>query len=147
MATTNVTKSTRRTTPKKPKAEKSYDIDAEMLEEFGEEPDPELVEDFRVYNESFRLLKTMNFFAMSGLGDIENDSAALQRYMLSMVHPDDRGRFKSTMARQISLDVDRLVFVMKRMTEAVADGNPTSTSSGSRRSANRTAGKELSEEN
>lgn len=137
-------KTTGRVTPAKRKPKKTYDIDAEMLEEFGEDDDIETVVFGPIYEEEFLLLKEMNYFAISGLGDIENDSAALQRYMLSMVHPDDRKRFMGLMASRINLNLDRLLFVMKRMTEAVADGVPTPASSGSNRSARRTGGRTLS---
>jgi len=133
-----------RVTPAKRKPKTTYDIDSEMLEEFGEEEDVATVVFGPIYGEEYLLLKEMNFFAVSGLGDIENDSAALQRYMLSMVHPDDRKRFQSAMASRIALNIDRLLFIMKRMTEAVADGNPTNGSSGSNRSARRAGGKALS---
>jgi len=132
-----------RVTPAKRKPKSTYDLDAEMLEEFGEDEEVATVE-ITVYEEKFDLLKEMNYFAISGLGDIETDSAALQRYMLSMVHPDDRKRFQGVMASRIALNIDRLLFIMKRMTEAVADGNPTNSSSGSNRSARRAAGKALS---
>jgi hypothetical protein len=144
MPTTNVVKPTKRTTAKK---RTGYNIDAEMLEEFGPPPTDDELETVSfgpVFDESFNLLKSANVWNVLALSDIEEDTAALQRYMISLVHPDDRRRFQGAMARQISLDVTRLLFILRRMTEAVADGNPTSSSSGSSRSARRAGGRALS---
>ena len=137
---------TRRTTAKKKKST-TYDLDAEMLEEFGPEPlDDELetVDVGPIYGEHFKVLKSANVWNALALGDVEEDSAVLQRYMISLIHPDDKARFKTTLARQINLDVQRLLFILRRLTEAVADGNPTTSSSGSSRSARKAVGRAAS---
>jgi len=148
MPETTAVAKTSRTTPKKKKAV-GYDLDAEMLEEFGPPgSDDELpTETLTLYGNEIRVLKTANVFVALQLGDVEEDTSALTRYMISLVHPDDRKLFQSALAKQIDLNVERLLWILRRMTEAVADGNPTSTSSGSRRSARRTGGRALSAAN
>jgi hypothetical protein len=156
MATTSRVPATRRTNAAAKRAattakttrrgKQSYDIDAEMAELFGDVDldEIEVVEFGPVYGEMYHLVKEVNLFSMSGLGDLEQDSAVLQRYMVSMVHPYDQAKFKGAMGRAIALNADRLLHILKRMTEAVADGNPTTMSAVSSRSSKNTGSKALS---
>lgn len=135
-----------RTTAKKPKPKTTYDFDAEMAEEFGEiDPDEILVVKVGpLFGDSYHLMKEVNQFNMSGLGDIEEDTAIVQRFMISMVHPYEQSKFRTAMARAIDMRAERLLFLLRRMIEAVAEGKATTMSSASGGSSKTMAGRTLS---
>jgi len=111
-----------RTTPKKKRGRESVDV----------------------LGETFRLNSSPNAFLGLQVTADPEDTASLYFFLINLIHEDDQRDFKNHMARQAHLSGEDLGKIITDVLQAVADPNPTGTSSGSSRSAARTGGKALS---
>lgn len=93
--------------------------------------------------EQFALNPTPNVFLALQLSAEENETAPLYYFLIDQIDEGDRNRFKTFLAKSANMDAKRLGAILAAITQVQA-GNPTNTSSGSRRSSRRTAGKAIS---
>lgn len=97
-----------------------------------------------VLGEEFTLYTKPNAFLTLAMSSDPDDTANMYRFVMSLVHEADRRRFGGLLGAQNDFGAEDLVKIFNEMLEAVAAGNPTPTSSGSRRSARSTGGRKLS---
>jgi len=142
---------TKRTTVSPNRNGGAVDVDA-VLAEKG--LTPQAVEDIETFSMTLfgetdiRVLKTTNMFNLMMFGsDDSDDTARSVKAIVEMVHPDDQRRFKGAIARQASLSAEVLVEIINQMLSGATGGKPTSSSSGSGRTAKRSTSRALSAAN
>jgi hypothetical protein len=135
----SVVRSGRTTTSKRASRKDHIDIDA-ILREKGIMP--RLAEEIDVATidilgeKDVRVLKTTNIFNISMFAsDNPDDTANSMRTIIEMVHPDDQRRFRTALARCADLSGETFVEIVGQMLQAATGANPTSSPSGSGRTA------------
>lgn len=123
------------------------DIDAALAAE-GEGP-MELADiptaDVTVFGEKFRVLKVINIMNFLGLdSDDPDDTARALDTVRGMLHPDDWKRFRNAYAKQPNISGKAFGIIVTNMIQAATGVNPTTSSSGSGRTANRATSRQLS---
>ena len=140
-----------RTTTKRTSRKDHIDIDA-ILAEKG--LTPRMAEDIEVTTidilgeKDVRVLKTTNIFNISMFAsDDPDDTANSMRTIINMVHPDDQRRFRHALASNADLRGEAFVEIVGQMLQAATGENPTSSRSGSGRTARASISAAPSEEN
>jgi hypothetical protein len=140
-----------RTTSKSASRKDHIDIDA-ILAEKG--LTPRLADEIEVSTidllgeKDIRVLKTTNIFNISMFAsDDPDDTANSMRTIIEMVHPDDQRRFRHALARVADLSGEAFVEIIGQMLQAATGANPTTSPSGSGRTAKRSISAAPSEAN
>ena len=127
---------------------KPVDLDARIKAILAEDADEEIevtpIITVNLLGQEFGLNASPNAWLGLQLAADPDDVAPIYHFMIDLVVEEDRKRFRTAMAHQGDMNAKRVGAIFRTMMEAVAEGNPTNTSSGSNRSARRTAGKALS---
>lgn len=136
---------TTRVTPKKVKP---IDLDARIAAILAEETPDEItvtpIITVDLLGQTFALNAHPNAWLGLQMAADPDDVSPIYHFMIDLVIDEDRKRFLTAMAQQGDMTAKRVGAIFRTMMEAVAEGNPTNTSSGSKPSAKRTAGKALS---
>jgi hypothetical protein len=103
---------------------------------------PRMAEDIETFTmdlfgeKNIRVMKTTNMFNLMMFGSDDNDDTARSvKSIIEMVHPDDQRRFKAALAKVSDLSAEALTELIAAMLSGATGANPTSSRSGSGRTA------------
>lgn len=113
-------------------AESITDLDSLLAEDFAAAEAEVRYKKVKLFQRQWRVSTAPNIYA--GIGAEMADPESLARFVLDIIHPEERADFRQALFDAKGLSADVFLKMLNGMVEA-ASGNPTKSSAGSSRSS------------